>query len=70
MFSQRNNPYCELLQNCTAIIQQKFYYLYVISRKLGIFFSLNLGINLQLGKTYQKYSYKNEENIRIGFGDK
>jgi hypothetical protein len=23
MFSQRNNPYCELLQNCNAMIQKK-----------------------------------------------
>jgi hypothetical protein len=68
MFSQRNNPYCELLQNCIAMIQQKFYYSNTILSKKMTIFLLNLIINLKEGK-FKKIHIKNEENIRIGFGD-
>jgi hypothetical protein len=46
MFSQRNNPYCELLQNCSAIIQQKNYYFDDISHKIVTILLLDLKNNL------------------------
>ena len=68
MFSQRNNPYCELLQNCTTIIQQYFNIGLRFSVRIVIFFLLNLKFKILIqNSTRKKINY--EKNIRIGFGD-
>lgn len=58
MFSQRNNPYCELLQNCLTSIKQIFE-LYNVDFRKGIKLVL---INLPKIIIY-------ETNIRLGFGN-
>ncbi|PRX47956.1 hypothetical protein SAMN05878281_0423 [Salegentibacter salegens] len=59
MFSQRNNPYCELLQNCITSIKQIFE-LYNVDFRKGIKLVL---INLPKIIVYETY-------FRTGFGYK
>jgi hypothetical protein len=42
MFSQRNNPYCELISNCTANIKQIFFMVLRFSVKWSKFYFLYL----------------------------
>jgi hypothetical protein len=69
MFSQRNNPYCELLQNCTAIIHFFFNKNHVFFSKKGIEYFLYLEKIIQ-NDIYRLINTEYEENIRIRFRDK
>ena len=53
MFSQRNNPYCDLLQNCEA--------------KIHIFFDKSKK-TINFTEKFEKTNYY-EKDIRIGFGN-
>jgi hypothetical protein len=65
MFSQRNYPYCELLQNYKSNVLIFFNFQLRFSVRFLILLYLYLASNMNIKK---KSSY-NEENIRIGFRD-